>query len=132
VTVKLTRDVPLRLLDKTLRTGHEGETLRVLEVRAASRQVFMGAEQAGRVIAVWVPPDAVAVDKKAATPKEIEFGDDLFGNRIPVLKLRISNEGMEKLRKDPRAYVGATLEEKGGPTLQRVGAQPSHRNDAVR
>ncbi|MEY5026074.1 MAG: hypothetical protein RLZZ244_1602 [Verrucomicrobiota bacterium] len=123
VTVKLTRDVPLRFLEKTLRTGHEGETFRVLEVRAASLQVFVGVEQAGRLIAVSVPADAVAVDKKAATPKEIELGDDLFANRIPVLKIRISNEGMEKLRKDPRAYVNATLEEKGGPTLESVGVK---------
>jgi hypothetical protein len=123
MTVKLTRDVPLRFLDKTLRAGHEGETFRVLEVRAASLQVFLGVEQAGRLIAVWVPADAVAVDKKAATPREIEIGDDLFANRVPVLKIRISNEGLEKLRKDPRAYVEATLEEKGGPTLERVGVK---------
>lgn len=121
VTVELTRDEPLRFLDKVLRTGKEGETFRVLEIRPATKQVFIGVQQGGRLIAVWVPMDAVVVDKKAATPKDIEKEEELFTSVIPVLKIRISDEGVEKLRKEPREYVSATIEESGGATLERVG-----------
>ena len=121
MTVELTRNEPLRFLDKTLRTGEEGEAFRVLEVRAASKQVFVGVEQGGRLIAVWVPMDAVAIQKKAATPKDIENEDALFAGLIPVVKIRITDEGIEKLRKQPREYVKATIEEPGGATVSNVG-----------
>jgi hypothetical protein len=113
--------VPLRFLDKTLRVAEEGEAFRILEVRPASGQVFLAVEQGGRVIAVWVPVDAVAVQPKAPTPKDMKAGDELFESRIPVLKIRIDDAGMEKLRKDPRSYVSASLEEAGGESLQKIG-----------
>ena len=121
MTVELTRNEPLRFLDKTLRAGEEGEAFRVLEVRAASKQVFVGLEQGGRLIAVWVPMNAVAIQKKAATPKDIENEDALFAGLIPVVKIRITDEGIEKLRKQPREYVKATIEESGGATVSNVG-----------
>ncbi len=123
MTVELIRNEPLRFLDKTLRIASEGEAFRVLEVRNATQQIFVGVEQSGRLIAVWVPIESVEIQKKAATPRDFEKEDLLFAGLIPVLKIRISDDGIEKLRKEPREYVKATIEEAGGGTIESVGVK---------
>lgn len=57
-----------------------------------------------------LPRFAVA---RVGSPEEKREADRLFGGSIPVLTLRIKDADMENLRKNPRAYVEADIEEKG-------------------
>ena len=47
--------------------------------------------------------------------------DALFDGMIPVIHIRIGEKELEKLRREPREYVEATLQQPGGPAVEKVG-----------
>jgi hypothetical protein len=57
-----------------------------------------------------VPP----AQGRTSSPESKKATDALFSGLIPVLHLRISDAEMENLRKNPRNYVEAEIEEQGG------------------
>lgn len=63
------------------------------------------------------------VNARAATPEEKREADRLYAGLIPVLTLRIAETELENLRKNPRSYVEAVLEEKGGDTYKHVAVK---------
>lgn len=50
---------------------------------------------------------------RTASPESKRLSDELFRGLIPVLNLRIPAAEMENLRKNPRSYVEAEIEEQG-------------------
>jgi hypothetical protein len=63
------------------------------------------------------------VSGRPTSPEAKRAANELFGGRIPVITLRIKDADLENLRKNPRTYVEAEIEEKGAGT---------HKNAAVK
>ncbi len=120
--IRLLRDEPLRFYEKPHRPAKAGDTFEVLEYRAASNRVFFEVQEGTKRIAVWVPADAVEpLKKKTGSAADREQSNALFAGRVPALKIRLSEDAMEKLRKEPKTYVEAELREADGKVWPRVG-----------
>ncbi len=75
---------------------------------------------------VWAEKSKVETAGKKSSEKgpsseERAESDALFNGLIPVLQIRIGEKDLEKLRKEPKEYVEATLIEPGRPPLEKVG-----------
>ncbi len=121
-TVRLLRDVTLTLFEQPFRAAKKDELFEVLEVRPAAQKAFLVIQKDGALMGAAVPLDSVALaeGRPAISERSIKT-DALFAGIIPVLKITIDPPQMERLRKEPRNYVEATLEEAGGKTLQPIG-----------
>lgn len=122
-TVKVVRAEDLRYYGKPSRKAKVGETFEVLDVRPATAQVFVGVKEGGRLIALSLPLDAVVpvLPKAKEKARRIEQSEALFAGLIPTINLVIPEAGIERLRKDPRSYVEATIEEAGGKKFEHIG-----------
>lgn len=122
--VKILRTQTLMFYGKPWGTATAGTVMEVLDVRPATRQVFLAAKDAGRVIAVSVPLDSVRSEQQEKLLKKaerVELSTALFAGLIPKLNLRIPPEQMEKLRKEPRQYVEVSVEEAGTGAHEHLG-----------
>ncbi len=119
-TVRVMRDQMMLFYGKPRRMAKAGETFEVLDVRPALKQVFVGVKEDGRIIALSLPQDAVLPEEKAKKKERIDKSDALFAGLIPTLNLRIDPPAMEQLRKDPRNYAEAAIDEAGGKTFEHL------------
>jgi spore coat protein H len=98
-----------------------GESFEVLDVRASKNQVFVATKEGDRIVALSLPIDAVESVRKAKEAERIEKSTALFAGLIPALHIKIDPKGVEQLRKEPRSYIEATIEEAGGKNYEHLG-----------
>jgi hypothetical protein len=118
--VRVTRDQMMLFYGKPWRVAKKGEVFEVLDVRPATGQVFVATKDKGRLIAVALPIQNVILDTAAKKIERVEESAALFAGLIPRLNLRIAPEAVEQLRKEPRKYVEAVIEEEGAKNYEKV------------
>ena len=119
-TVRVVRDQMMLFYGKPRRVAKKGDTFEVLDVRAALKQVFVAVKEDGRVVALSLPLEAVLPEAVAKSKERIEKSEALFAGLIPTLNLRIDPPALEQLRKEPRNYVEAAIEEAGGKSFAHL------------
>ena len=119
--VRATRPQMLFFYGKPHHMAKKDEQFEVLDTRG--NQVFVAVKEGERIIAMSLPVDAVEPLKKAKEKNRIEQSTALFAGLIPTLNLRIDPKAMEVLRKEPRSYVEATIEEAGGKTFEHIAVK---------
>ena len=118
--VRVVRAQMLFFYGKPHRMAKVGETFEVLDVRTSKMQVYVAIREGDRIVALSLPLDAVQSVRKAKDAERIEKSAALFAGLIPTLQLKIDPQNMERLRKDPRTYVEATIEEAGGKNYEHL------------
>ena len=118
--VQVLRPQMLFFYGKPHHMAKAGETFEVLDVRTEKKQVFVATKEGDRILALSLPLDAVQSVRKAKESERIEKTTALFAGLIPTLHLKIDPKGLEQLRKDPRNYIEATIEEVGGKTYDHL------------
>ncbi len=119
--VRVTRAQMLFFYGKPHHMAKKDEQFEVLDTR--TNQVFVAVKDGERIIAMSLPIDAVEPLKKAKEKDRLEKSTALFAGLIPTLNLRIDPQAMEGLRKEPRSYVEATIEEAGGKTFEHIAVK---------
>ncbi len=97
-----------------------GDIFEVLDVRNTKNQVYVATKDGDRIVALSLPLDAVQPIKAAKEAQRIEQSTALFAGLIPTLRIKIEPANIEKLKKEPRTYVEATIEELDGKAYQHV------------
>ena len=118
--VRVLRPQMLFFYGKPHHMAKADETFEVLDARPSKNQVFVAVKDGDRIVALSLPLDAVQSVRKAKEAERIEKTTALFAGLIPTLRLRIDPPGLENLRKEPRNYVEATVEEVGEKTYEHL------------
>ena len=118
--VRVLRDQMMLFYGKPWRVAKKGEVFEVLDVRAATGQVFVATKDKERLIAVALPMQNVILEKTAKKIERVEQSAALFAGLIPRLNLRIEPEAVEQLRKEPRKYVEAVIEEADAKNYEHI------------
>ena len=119
--VRVLRPQALFFYGKPWGTAKAGAVMEVLDVRPATRQIFVAVKDGDRVIAVSLPLDAVRSEKEAVKTERVEQSTALFAGLIPTLNVQLSAEALESLRKEPKKYVEGTIEEAGVGPHEHLG-----------
>ncbi len=121
--VRVLRDQMMLFYGKPGLVAKKGSAYEVLDVRPATKQVFVAVKDKGRLVAMSLPMDAVEVESKAKKSERIEQSEALFAGLIPTLNIVIAPPMLERLRKEPRSYVEASIEEQGGKVYRNVAVK---------
>ncbi|MEY5013721.1 MAG: hypothetical protein RIS92_79 [Verrucomicrobiota bacterium] len=121
--VEVVREEALRFYGKPFQTAKVGEHHTVLEVRDSAKQVFVGVKDKGRMVALSLPMDAVRWIGAPTEASKLEKVDALFAGMIPVINLVIDKANIDRLARDPRTYVEASIEEADGKTSKHVAVK---------
>src|SRR3954466_9715474 len=87
---------------------------------AAAAAAVTEAPSARGKMAQVTPLDAAQMQGIAKQQGRIEETATLFAGSVPTLHLRINSKAIERLRKEPRGYVEAAIEEVGGKTYEHL------------
>jgi hypothetical protein len=121
--IRVTRAQMLFFYGKPHHMAKAGETFEVLDVRASKNQVFVATKEGDRIVALSLPLDAVQSVRKVKDAERIEKSTALFAGLIPTLQIKVDPQNMERLRKEPRSYVEATIEEEGGKNYEHLAVK---------
>jgi spore coat protein H len=121
--VEVLRDEPLRFYGKPFQNAKVGEHHTVLEFRESAKQVFVGVKDKGRMVALSLPMDAVRWIAAPTEASKVEKVDALFAGMIPIINLVIDKANIDRLARDPRTYVEASIEEADGKTSKHVAVK---------
>jgi hypothetical protein len=118
--VRVLRPQMLFFYGKPHHMAKAGETFEVLDVRPLKKQVYVATNEGGRIVALSLPIDAVQSERQAKNAERIEKSTALFAGLIPTLNLRVEPQAIERLRKEPRSYIEAAIEEVGSKTYEHL------------
>lgn len=118
--VRVMRNQMMLFYGKPRQLARKGDVFEVLDVRPAAGQVFVAVKDRDQLIALSMPIESVMLEDAAQKKDRIEASTALFAGLIPKLNLVVSPEAIEQLRKEPRNYVEATIEEQGAKPCEHV------------